>query len=57
MATPGACAFDLVHPELLHHVVVPIQLGVAVVALLFDTRQAPYVVKNPAYGSSPDAVA
>ena len=29
--------FDLVHPELLHHVVVPIQADVAVVALLFDT--------------------
>lgn len=49
--------FDLAAPELLQHVVVPMGTGVAVVALLFDTRQAPYVVRNPAHGSSPDAVA
>jgi hypothetical protein len=48
--------FDLVWPELLHHLVVPIEAGSAVVALLFDTRQGPYLVKNQTYGRSPDSV-
>ena len=49
--------FDLVYPELLDDLVVPIQPGVAVAAMRFDTRQAPYVVRNPAHGSTADPVA
>jgi hypothetical protein len=40
--------FDLLHPQLTD-LIVPTQWG-DVLALLFDTSRAPFVVKNPAYG-------
>jgi hypothetical protein len=47
--------FDVVYPELQAQAV-PIEQGIAVVALVFETRQAPYLVKNPAHGSARDPV-
>jgi len=41
--------FDGLAPQILRDLNVPVEGG-TVVALLFDTDRAPYVVKNPAYG-------
>ena len=41
--------FDGLAPKLLRDLNVPVA-GITVVALLFDTDRAPYLVKNPAYG-------
>ncbi|MHC1623151.1 MAG: hypothetical protein ACXQTR_01000, partial [Candidatus Methanospirareceae archaeon] len=41
--------FDGLAPQLLRDLNVPVA-GITVVALLFDTDRAPYLVKNPAYG-------
>ncbi len=50
-----ASQFDGIAPELLDHLTVPVRGG-RVVALLFDTRQPPYVVRNPAYGKQAEVV-
>jgi len=43
--------FDGLAPQILRDLNVPVA-GTTVVALLFDTDRAPYLVKNPAYGQS-----
>lgn len=43
--------FDGLTPQMLRDLNVPVA-GTTVVALLFDTDRAPYLVKNPAYGQS-----
>ena len=43
--------FDGLAPQMLRDLNVPVA-GTTVVALLFDTDRAPYLVKNPAYGQS-----
>ncbi len=50
-----ASQFDGMSPQLVDHLTVPVAGG-TVVALLFDTRQPPYVVKNPAYGKRAEVV-
>jgi hypothetical protein len=50
-----AAQFDGVSPELVDHLTVPVPEG-SVAALLFDTRQPPYVVRNPAYGKHAEVV-
>jgi hypothetical protein len=47
--------FDGLAPSFTH-LNIPVD-GKIVIALLFDTDRAPYVVKNPAFGKSVDAVA
>jgi len=41
--------FDGLEPQIMRDLNVPVA-GITVVALLFDTDRAPYLVKNPAYG-------
>ncbi len=50
-----ATQFDGVSPELIDHLTIPVSGG-TVVALLFDTRQPPYVVKNPSFGKHVEVV-
>ncbi|MCU1585569.1 MAG: hypothetical protein JWM49_2125 [Microbacteriaceae bacterium] len=44
--------FDILAPDLLHHIIVPIDEGNSVTALLFATDRAPYVVSTK--GGSPE---
>lgn len=43
--------FDGVSPDLVRHIIVPLGIGDSVVAMLFETDRAPYVVKTSAGGS------
>jgi hypothetical protein len=43
--------FDGLAPDLID-LIVPVEAGLSIVALLFDTTRAPFVVKNPSFGKS-----